>query len=56
MTVPSPTTFRDIGAEDVPCPLAIAAMAIAQGTTGRKVKIGLSDFSDDGSKTLISFL
>lgn len=40
---------------DVTCPLVIFAMSVAQKTSGRKVKISLSEFSPLGSKTPIEF-
>lgn len=41
---------------DVTCPWAIVAMAIAQKTGKRSVRMNLSDFGPTGAKTTIEFL
>jgi len=41
--------------KDVTCPWAIFAMTVAPKTSERKVKISLSEFSPQGSKTPIEF-
>ncbi len=38
---------------DVVCPLALIAMSIFQGATGKKVTVTESEFTPDGSKTVI---
>jgi len=40
--------------KDVVCPLALVAMSIYQSVTGRKVQLTESEFTPDGSKTLIT--
>jgi hypothetical protein len=40
--------------KDVICPFALIAMSIFQSATGKKVKITDSEFTPDGTKTLIT--
>lgn len=40
--------------KDVACPFALMAMAIFQSVVGKKVKVTDSEFTSDGTKTLIT--
>lgn len=40
--------------KDVVCPLALVAMAVYQSSTGERVKVTESEFTAEGSKTLIT--